>query len=209
VAAIPLFLIWFIPYIISGIHNNFSSVNSLTAYISTYSHGFHLVRFLQLFKDAFIEIEEIVHIDFIKYYSFLLLPLFIFLYLRGKMMKDRLVLCYLFSLWFIIPWIVFTFYSGEISDYYFTFNRPIATIILAYIIYRLLIINNYFIKAAVGIFCIYYAYINLISFYNDKYDILPKVRVDVDQTVKVSGVIEYGAGDPKSYLYYIQTLKNR
>ena len=99
--------------------------------------------------------------EYLKYFA---LPLFFILYLANAIKRNKLFFSYLILLWFIIPWIVFATYKGEISDYYFSINRFIALMILAYIIYRIWNLKQFLIKITVVLVLFIYCLFNLINF---------------------------------------------
>lgn len=201
--SIPLFLIWFIPIFISEITSHAATSRSLINYVHDYYHGFHLRRLLQLAPDAFIELEAILFLKFLKPIVYFLFPLFIFFYLRHNLSKKKLVLCYLMFLWFFIPWIMMSAYSGEISNYYFFSTRPIALIILSFLLYRIFIIKNAFPKIAVIIFLSYYSFVNVSNFFAPAYRPLAYYRKDVEEAIRVSKIIRFSPIDPESYIYYV------
>lgn len=207
--AIPLFAVWFIPNMLASSSNGFITVSNLANYIRTYYHGFHLTRLMQLLPDAVIEFETLLFFKTLKPLAVIFLPVFIWLYYQEKASKKRKLFGYLSLLWFIVPWVVFSTYSGEISNYYFILTRPLVIIILAYLTYRLLKSRLIFLKMLMLGFWIYYASSNLQSFFNNKYIVLPKIRISVDQALKEGRVINFADGDPQAYLYYIQKLKNK
>lgn len=60
------------------------STTKVSSYLSTYYHGLHLRRVLQIAKDGFIEFEAILGLSQLKYAGFFLFPLFVFTYLIGR-----------------------------------------------------------------------------------------------------------------------------
>ncbi|QQG40349.1 MAG: hypothetical protein HYV37_02145 [Candidatus Levyibacteriota bacterium] len=207
--AIPLFLIWLIPNAIFEFNTKAASGKSLTTYISTYYHGFHARRFLQLLPDAFIKFESVLTFRMIKPLSYILLPIFYFLYYSEVRSNQRLKLCYLILLWFLVPWVIFSTYSGEISDYYFFLTMPIVIIVLSYITSRVFQINNMLPKIAIVIFWSYYALFSAQNFAQYPSAGLAKSRVNVTEAIKQGRVIEFVHGSADSYLYYIYTRNKK
>lgn len=207
--ALPLFAVWFIPNIIAGMTNDVHAGNNLAKYIGTYFHGFHLVRFRQLLNDAFIVYESILHFKELRLLAIVILPVFSIVYGRSYPLVKSRVLIYLFSLWFIVPWVVFTTYSGEISNYYFLLSQPMVIMSLAFLTYELL--RNKFVVLRIVTLCFwfYYAFINVQDFIKENNRTLPLAREAVNKAVEAGEVISFGEGDPKSYLYYVQTHKFR
>lgn len=203
--SLPLFLIWLVPIAIAVIST--SLVQHSANYTSTSLHGFHFRRFTQLTGDAFIEFQTFFRVSGIgSYLKFLFLPAFYIIYYL-KSGKKSIVFFYLIFLWYIVPWVVFALYSGEISNYYFSINRPISLIIISYLAVRSFQYKNYLMRSALIIFAVYYSFTNLYLFSERKYDSLYNYRAFVKTAIKNGVKIEYKEGDPKSYLYYIYTRK--
>lgn len=209
IISIPLFLIWFIPNIVATLNNKSSQFNNLLNYLNTYYHGLHLTRFFQLTKDAFIKFEEFIPMHELKFMKYFLLPFFLIIYYLHSFSKERFIFCYLVALWFLIPWIIFTTYAGEISDYYFSSTIPIVIIILAYLFFQLFRKGNIIIRLILIFFLIYYSAINFINFINLKEKGLYDYRKDVIKTIKQGGNIEFKEGSPEYYLFYLYTQDER
>lgn len=199
--SIPLFLIWFIPTFISEVSSKAASSKSLISYLDTYYHGLHARRVLQLLPDAFIEFEQVLGRMF-KPLQYIVLPIFIFLYLR-PIGREKLILCYLVLLWIIIPWIAFSTYSGEISNYYFSVTRPIAIIALSFITWKLLQCRFLVLKLLVILFWVYYAIVSIVGFFVPAYRPLSYHRAQVEQAIKKGEVIEFSQFLPESFIYYV------
>jgi 4-amino-4-deoxy-L-arabinose transferase-like glycosyltransferase len=107
-------------------------------------------------------------------------------------------------LWFIVPWFVFSMYSGEISDYYFGQTKPIAIIILAFTMCELMNIHKA-LKAICVVLLIYWCVINVQIFETTKYSTLPKMRRHVLNAMSAGQPIEFSEGNPEAYIYYIYT----
>lgn len=207
--SIPLFLIWLVPNLISEFTTRASSSRSLAAYVSLYYHGFHLQRMLQLAPDAFIEFESTLFFRFLKPFVYFFLPLFSIFYLQQKISRKSIIMIYLLILWFFVPWILFSVYSGEISNYYFSFTRLIAIMILAYLAMRVLYVNNIVPKIIISIFIFYYSIVNLGLFVEKgKYN-LSAQRESVKEAISRADFIPFRPGDPSSYFYYIYTYKRK
>ncbi|PIU02411.1 hypothetical protein COT66_00425 [Candidatus Shapirobacteria bacterium CG09_land_8_20_14_0_10_49_15] len=204
--SIPLFLIWLLP--------NFLAANTqnATIYLGTYYHGLHLRRVLQVAGDAFIEFEGILlgslkGLLIAKPIKYFLLPLFALIYYFFRPSRKRFNFCYLAGLWFLVPWLVFSVYSGEISSYYFSLTRPLVLIALAYLTWRLFCLKGWWLKASLIGFWLFYCFANVQSFLNLKYEGLDFQRVKVKEVIRKGEVIEFKEGHPESYLYYFYTRK--
>ncbi|HVT01002.1 MAG TPA: glycosyltransferase family 39 protein [Patescibacteria group bacterium] len=197
---IPLFFVWIVPNIIYTITSKTSSSNA--SYIDTYYHGFHLRRMMQIIGDAFIQFDPYVFFDWIKKIKPFFPILFLIVYLKRETGRDKFKFLYLVFLWFMVPWIIFTVYSGEMSDYYFAFNRFIALMIIAYILYSVFI-QNLLTKIGISIFLVIFCVLNLINFLPYK-DVGLKKRYEenVMPAVSANRRIEFQVGVPESYLYY-------
>lgn len=202
--AIPLFLIWFAPIVIAQLQLKHSYGANFLKYSGTYYHGFHLTRFLQLAKDGLIEFDHFLQNQYTGFLKYILIPLFGIIYYKSTPQKKDWQMIYLVILWFLIPWIVFTTYSGEISDYYFSSSRYIVLCIMAYFLYRVLIFKNIYLKGLLIFLLLWFSWYNLQKF--TLISVAPtlterKVRVKV--AVQGGQKMEFFQGDPDSYLYYI------
>ncbi|MDP2585275.1 MAG: glycosyltransferase family 39 protein [Candidatus Levybacteria bacterium] len=200
--SIPLFLIWIAPNIIAQINGN-SQSSHLASYISTYYHGFHLRRMTQLIRDAVIQFDAYLFFDKIKSFKIIILPLFFLVYFWKSVSKVKLKFSYLVILWFLVPWIVFTTYRGEISDYYFSMNRFIALLILSYLLSKLVFSKKLLVQIIVIIFLVYYSYQNLNSILNYRDGVAFEERFENIMPYIDSGrKVEFRQGAAESYIYY-------
>lgn len=202
-----LFFIWILPNFIYDLSHQHATSGNLVNYLETYYHGLYLTRIIQLIPDAFIIFEEILigsvgSLGVIKPLGYFLLPIFFLFYFFSKPSKKRFSFCYLVSFWFLIPWLVFSVYSGEISDYYFSLTRPMVLMVLAYLTLRAFQAKNLLIKIALIVFWLYYAVANVQDFNNYQYQNFSSLRKYVINAIKNGEVIEFKQGCPESYLFY-------
>ena len=205
--SLPLLLIWFLPNFIYNSSHQGESAKNLTNYLQIYYHGLHLRRMLQLLPDAFIEFEQLLigtvnNLSFIKPIKYFLLPISFIVYFFQKPSKTRLIFNYLAALWFLIPWLVFSTYSGEITNYYFSSTRPIALIVLAYLTFQILQSKNFLFRLGMILFWLYFAFTNTQEFFNHQYRSFSTYRQYAINAVETSEPIEFERGLPDAYLYY-------
>ena len=201
------------PVIVYEIMHSKSESGNLLSYLGTYYHGFHLTRFLQLRRDAFIEFVMIFGNDIVSYFDFLLPLVFIFFYYRQYRDKGAIILSSLVVLWFFIPWLVFTAYSGEITNYYFYMTRPVILIILAYLTYRLISLHSYkvIITLLVIIFWGYFSFTNLVSFFqeNPGNDFYNAKRIITPEVQARNTGVRHIYSTPEAYLqFYYEDYKH-
>jgi 4-amino-4-deoxy-L-arabinose transferase-like glycosyltransferase len=211
VFALPLFIIWLVPNIIYQVQQKSVSSN-YTSYLGAYYHGFHLVRMRQIAGDALIQFNPYLLFDKVANFKFIAIPLFFILYLYKSFNTERKKFIYLVFIWFMVPWIVFTTYSGEISDYYFATTRFVALLILSYFLYKIWNMKYLVAKIAVIIFLVIYCWYGFKNYlpYRDPNN-LTKKEATVMQSVNNNTRIEFQVGVPESYIYYyyMKTLKNK
>lgn len=205
--SLPLFLIWIIPNAVYMIVNKAAN-SQATSYFSTYFHGFHLTRMIQIIGDAFIQFDPYLTLDWLKPFKLLIFPLFFVIYGFRSLTKERKIFLYLFFLWFMVPWLIFTTYAGEISDYYFIINRFLVLIIVTYFVYLVWELKFIVFKIAVVIFFVIYCYSNTLNFLPHKdpgnlSEREKKVKIEVDANRR----IEFQQGAPESYLYWYHMQK--
>ena len=197
-AAVGIFILFFIPQIIVGLRNSFSSGSNLLNYISTYYHGFHLRRMVQLLPDAFIQYQKLLFFDELRLSGVVVLPLFLFLLWRSKRKVFGNVVA-LTILWILVPWVVMTVYSGEISDYYFMSTLPIAIMSIAFL-FSYLSVTRVGLLVSISMLSIYAA-ANIQKFWTTNNSELPRARLEAMRAVREGRPIEFNEGNPASYLY--------
>lgn len=205
--SLPLFLIWLVPIGIANLNIKNSLMSNTSGYIGASFHGFHLTRFFQLFSAAFIQIESFLTFPVLRLLTYLILPLFFISYCFRKLSRSKVIFCYLALLWFIVPWIVFTTYSGQITDYYFSVNRFIGLIMISYLLMKVITLKKTYIGSFIIIFLLYYTLFNLDRFMSYRRVGLQNYKAIVRNNIKISKKIEYEFGNPYSYLYWLYTEK--
>lgn len=206
VLGLVFFLIWFFPMLISELQTKGGQVSNLENYLVTYYHGFHLTRILQLAGDAFIQFNFFENLNLWKYLSFLkflFVPLFFLLYLFPKPSRSKIVFCYLILIWFLVPWIIFATYRGEISDYYFSSSRPLVLLIVSYCLARIWQYKNLLLQGLIILFLTYYSIVNVDNFLKTNNRGVNYYKAIVKEKIQRGEKIEFVQGDPKSYLYYL------
>lgn len=198
----PFFIIWLIPNIIYSLTEK-SANSTATSYLSTYYHGFHLTRFMQIMGDAIIQFDPYLALEKIKPFKVLILPLFFIAYWLKNKASERFKFLYLVFLWFMVPWFVFTTYSGEISDYYFVLNRFIVLLILSYFLYSVWNLKYRIAKILIISFLFVYSVYAVSEFlpYKDPGNFVEREEA-ARRAVSEQRRIEFQQGVPESYLYY-------
>lgn len=208
ICSLPLFLIWLIPFGIA-IAQGSNIGGTTTGYLQTSFHGLHARRVLQLTRDAFIEFQGILFFPYFACISFFFLPLFVIVYLYKNVQRDRLILCYLTVLWFVLPWLAFSTYSGEISNYYFSMTRPISLMILAFLTWKT-IIYRWYIGVIVVIFWIYYMLSNIQHYLRKPENEFDKKIMLAKERIKKGEPLELHLNAPEAYWqWYFQVYKKQ
>lgn len=185
-------------------HHDNATLSNATQYASSSYHGFHFRRFMQLTRDAFIDIEKILPFWFIGRGIYVLPVLYAILLRYFLTRKSAKTLSVLVAIWLFIPWIAFSVYSGEISDYYFSSFRYIAIMMTAYILS--IMISTSFITRIIAIVFLFYFAMSTWSIYTMQ---LPGNMSETKEAVKRSvadgKVIPFVEGSVRSYLYFMYT----
>ena len=210
--AIPVFIIFMIPQAIYYLQTtNQKGLGNFNEYFQSNYHGFHLRRMLQLSHDAFIKFQSILEQPymFLRNGVFFYIPFFFITYWRKQKNTQQLKLFYLIVLWILVPWLVFTVYSGEISDYYFNIQLYLAILLFGYLTYWLWETKYVILRFATGIFWLYFAVTNIQLFFGGIHGNLIENKAKVQQSVDRGQLINFTEGDPQSYLdfYYLYTQK--
>ncbi len=198
--SIPLFLIWLIPNIAYTLSNKTSGSNII--YLNTYSHGFHLKRMIQIIGDSVVQFDPYVIFDWIKKIKIIFPIIFIIVYFKKTVEPAKFKFLYLILLYFLVPWVIFTIYSGEMSDYYFSNSRFIALLIIAYLIYSVWSIKNLVPKIVIAILLSYYCIFNFINFLPYTDEGLYKRESRPRNAATFNQKIDFQVGVPESYIYY-------
>ncbi len=206
---LPLFLVWTIPLIL--LEFQWKGDNSIwfSNFISDYvMRGFHLRFFLIRIHDAFIQFERILAIPHTISWGKFLVPT-IFIAVSSTERGKKLMRNYLMFLWFLIPAVVYSFYSGTTSEYYVLLNAPIVIYIVVYLIEKLFLVKRlpYYV-----IICLL---VPLIAFYTYRtsgnqwikpvYGGLAKQKAETRKCIEAGCKKEYNLGFIDSYLYSIWT----
>jgi len=119
-------------------------------------------------------------------------------------------LFYLIAIWILVPWIVFTTYSSEISDYYFSLQLYLAVILFSYLTVWTWETKRLVLRAAIGIFWLYFAFTNTQDFFKTDHSDFIKNRTVAQQYVDRGELINFTEGDPQSYLdYYLSYTQHK
>ena len=203
--SIPIVLAGLASIIIYNIITGNSQAAGSLGYANSSFHGIHLTRMIQLLSTAFIQIESFTVFPMLRPISFLLLPIFFTVYFLNTPTRKKFIVVALIFLSFIIPWIVLSAYSGEITNYYFSTNRFVGLIALSYLFFKLLMLKKTFITLCILIFALYYLAVNLQIFIKKPVIGLSYYRSYVKEHIKELKIIPFQEGSPVSYLYYLYT----
>lgn len=207
VLSILIFVLLFIPQIIYFFQSkNSGAASNYLTYFQTYFHGFHLRRVVQMGHDAFIQFESILSpFRFLRPTVFFYIILYSFFAIKKFTFQKIWKLLYLNALWIIVPWFIFSTYSGEISDYYFFISQFTSVMMLSCIIVWVM---EYKIKLINIIMCLLlaiYAYANISVFFSVGKGNLQTDRITVQQKIQTGQTLQFTEGDPQYYLYHIYT----
>lgn len=208
--SLPLFLILMLPALLAFLLGNKIGSGAMQ-YGNTYFLGVHLRRVMQLTGEAFIQFESFLMLDAIKPLKFILIPLFIFVYLYRNLSKEKIILCYLVLIWFLVPWFIMSTYGGELTDYYFSANRFIALMVISFLLSKLFLSKYLLARIALILLMIYYSIFNLNQFMLFKSgNNLSDERRKVSEAISKGELIEFKEGLAGPYLYYLYTnAKNK
>lgn len=199
--SVPIFIFFLFPIIVATLGKSSSNIAS---YLSSSYLGIHLRRLLQISHDGFIEFEGIASLKFFKEIGQLLFPTFLLISFVKLHRTGKVYLVYLSLIWVILPWLFFATYGGELSNYYFSITRPVVFIALAYLLYMLFEYKRTMGKVGVFVILLSYVYVNSKQFFEFKARGLGYYREKVDEKIKNGTIIEFGQGNPESYLYFIK-----
>ena len=205
---LPLFFLWLVPifiFLFQNYHGNFGAFH----YGQTYYHGLHLKRIMQLAGDSFIQIEKFLTFRVLYPLKFIIIPFFVFSYLHKSVSREKLIFVYLVVLWFLVPWVVLSTYSGEISDYYFAINSFVGLLAISYLLVRVFEFRKGILIVPVSLLLVLFSFFNIQNFFTLHQANLYEKRQKVEKAVRERRKIEFTEGVPESYLYYIYTRNKK
>jgi 4-amino-4-deoxy-L-arabinose transferase-like glycosyltransferase len=197
-----LFMLFLVPNILYEFQNKGTSTSHMFSYIDSYYHGFHLRRFFQLTSLAFIEYKAFFSVFSAEWLGFLVLPLFS-LSLWFSHISKKYLLIFLNILWIVVPWGVFSLYTGEITNYYFSLSVLIVLVSVAFIIVTLLQSKNLILRIGAVLLVILFAYANINKFFSFGLQGINYHKDQVRQAIDAGKKINFTQGDPQSFIYYI------
>lgn len=201
--ALLIFFVWLTPNIFAEFSSGFRDTYSLAHYSASYFQGFHLVRFIQLTNDAFIQFENVLFFKQLKYLGEALFLLFILRCVRRYNGRKGFVFAGLSALWFLVPWFTLSLYGGEISAYYFTITLPLCVIITAFLTDQLLSLHRAPLSLGLIGFGIYYGVTNITYFAKQNNTDFSLHRFEAIRALKEGRTIKFKEGDAEAYLFYV------
>jgi hypothetical protein len=124
---------------------------------------------------------------------------------RGKILIRN----YLMILWFLVPAVVYSFYSGTTSEYYVLLNAPIVIYIVVYLIQKLWRVNKIPKYILVGLLVALLGYYTYQTSGNQwvkpVYGGLAKQKDETRKCIAAGCKKEYNLGFIDSYLFSIWT----
>lgn len=201
--------LFFIPEMIYQLQREQVGISfSSYQYISTYYHGFHLRRLWQLAHDGFIEIERAMTFKQLRPFVFIVPFLYSLFLWRERGKRHWFILTYLSLFWIVVPWVVFSLYSGEISKYYFSMSEFLAIMFIAYIGVTVWNYNNRLLQFGIFFLMLYYGISNAQLFINHQLEKgLYEPRKRANERILSGDPIPFADGDMASYIYYIRTTR--
>lgn len=200
--SVLIFFVFLIPSIAAQFLQINNQIGNISHFFHTNYHGFHVRRIIQVSSDAFIEFSSILTFKSISFLKFLLLPLFIFLYMKEKEKENKMVLCYLFLMWFLVPWVAFSVYRGEISNYYFSLTKLHSVVIISCCMVLLFSRSSVIPKVAVVGFLLIFSWENTVKFFSVKSEGLLFYKQTVQREIKNAIDNEFIYGAPGPYIHY-------
>lgn len=207
--AVPIFLIFMSPILYTTFFAKQSSSGSFQSYFNTFFHGFHLTRMLQINRDAFISFQQIFQLPILQPFTYFLIPIFALVSYYWGPKKYKLLLPFLLTLWILVPWILLTTYSGELTDYYFSAPKYIGIAAIAFILTSLY--KRKFIAAKIfvcGLLIIFAGY-NMYLFSLTQTGNYLSIRETVKDAIRDKRKMEFRDRDPVFYMYHIKTADLR
>lgn len=198
-----IFIAFIFPTIITELSGDKAQSKSFSILFQTYFHGFHLRRLLQLTHDAFSGYLVIFNFNkILDYIGVLLLTFFAVTYYFTNPKKERLVFLYLAGLWIVVPWVILSTYSGELTNSYFSLPQNIFITSLAFLTYFIFKRKNRFIKILPLVFWGIFAVYGLFEFSKPHGGNYLGLKGSVSEMISQNKTVPYKDKDPHSYMYF-------
>ncbi len=158
-------------------------------------------RVIQLIPDNFLQFSAIVNIPILSWLRYLWLPVFCYLLLRhnGRHERNMVILTLLF---FAVPLLILSTYSGELSNYYYSLELPIAVLVISWILVWAIKQPSLISKLVVGCFLSIFAVVNSMKFLEDRNPSFHLYRLEAQNNLQIHKDVQFSMGDPISYLYF-------
>lgn len=207
--AIPVFLLFVSPIIYTTFFAKRSSAGSFTSYFNTFYHGFHLRRMMQINRDAFIGFQKVLQFPILQPLVYLIIPLFTVVYYRFGPKKNKFLLPYLMAIWIVVPWVLLSAYSGELTDYYFSAPIYVGVAAVSYMLAVLFSQKTILAKLAVSTLLICFVIYSIHLFLLIQPGNYLYVKTTVDKAISLRQKMPFKDRDPYYYRYYILTRTSK
>lgn len=208
-ACLFLFSLLLLPNVIFELQNKAASTKHMIDYLGAYYHGFHLRRFIQIMPIALVQQAAFFSVFKVNWVGYGLVPVFLIMLWLSKKFEKKNIIIFLVLLWIIIPWIVFSTYTGEITDYYFSLSIPIVLIAFSFILNTVLQQRKFYLSSVVFIVLFLYTVVNLNSYFTFRIQGLDYHKTQVKKAINEGKNINFTQGDPQSYIYYIYKQRKK
>lgn len=213
--SLPFFLIWFVPLIFLDLKWSGDNSEMFLRFTREYMiDGFHFQFFIHRLNDALIQFEKLFLISYtIGWGKFI--PILILVILTMFDNHKNKIFNYLLVLWFGVPAVIYSFYSGTTSEYYMLLSAPIVIYIMIYFQKKFIqILSLYNLnKAAIIISTIVWVLYGYIAssghWIKSPYGGLNKQKDEVRKIMNDGGTIGYNEGDIKAYIFQVYMDNSR
>ncbi len=201
IASLGIIVLFLLPNLVAQFLAKNNQGGKIFAFFENNYHGVHLRRVIQIAPDALSEFQGFArYTPSITRYFYV--PFFVFLFLKDSLSKDKKVIVFLLILWFLLPWIAFSTYRGELTNYYFSLTKFQALLMISFTV-SYIFARNIITKLGIIIVLALYGYFNIqdyLHFRNPQSLEYYKEKVKAELDRGEGNEFLYGA--PESYLHY-------
>lgn len=199
-AAFLCLAIFLAPLVLANWQSGGTQGNHMITYAQSYYHGLHARRILQLLPEMFIDLNGVIGIPGISQFGWIVLLVSVALLVQER--KFAYVLTML--AFFVVPLIAFSTYKGELTDYYYSLQRPLAVLLLAYILGRVWSTKKPWGYIIVLLVLVGYGSWHVQQLLHPGYISLPKLRQEAQAKAEQGIQVPFSEYDPNAYLgqYY-------
>lgn len=203
--SLPLALVWLIPEFMYELSTKNTNINLFSNFLKDYFiDGFHLRFFIHRLYDGFIQFETLLSLPKINRYLVLVVPAIYVLFVVYDKNRKQRTLGYLTMLWFLVPAVGYSFYSGATSEYYMLMSSMLVIYIVYYLFQKVVSQKNIILTLLSVIVLAGFTFGQVQKVVTKRIEGgLNKQKDEIREKIKNNNKVGYNEGDIQAYLWQI------